>query len=394
MIAEFACADRRPTCAVCRRPAALCYCAHVSPQRTRTEVVVLQHPREARVPLGTLRMVQLSLPEATVRRGVDFSKDLLVRDLCLRQPPPYVLYPGPGAWDLEELAGQSITLIAVDGTWSQAGQLLRKNPVLAALPRVALPPGAPRAYRIRRQPAEHCVSTLEALARALDVLEGPPGHFQELLLRPLRALVEGQLRYSQEHKAYRVRRPRHRTPKPPPPDSAARLHSNWERLVCAQGEANDWPASQLQRPEPEIVQWQACRVATGETFTATVRPRKPLGPCTDYAELPAEVLLAGSGWDAFVEEWRGFVRPDDVLAVWGHFHATLAAKEGLPLPETRIDVRAATSRHFRRRLGTIARCAELLEAQVQAPAETGRCARRLTLLEAVARRLRECSGLA
>jgi hypothetical protein len=339
-------------------------------------------------------MVQLSLPEATVRRGIEFSEDPVVRDLCLQQPPPYVLYPGPGARDVEELAGHPITLIAVDGTWSQARGLLRKNPALAALPRVALSPGPPSAYRIRRQPAEHCVSTLEALARALDILEDSPGTFQEALLQPLHVLVEDQLRYSQKHKAYRARRPRGRTPRPPPPDSAARLQSCWERLVCVQGEVNDWPASELQRPEPEIVEWRACRVASGETFTATVRPRKPLGPCTDYAGIPAEVLLAGSSWDAFVAEWRTYLRPGDVLAVWGHFHATCAEREGLPLPKTRIDVRVAASRQLRRRPGTVARCAELLNAQVHASVETGRCAQRLVALEAVARRLRECSGLA
>lgn len=338
--------------------------------------------------LGTLRMVQLSLPAATVRRGVEFADDPVVGELCNREPQPYVLYPGPGAVDLEELAGRPITLIAIDGTWSQARQLLTRNPALAALPRVAFTPGAPSAYRIRRQPAEHCVSTIEALARALDVLEGTPGRFEEALLRPLHALVAGQLRYSQGHKAYRVRRPRNRPPRPAHPDSAARLRADWERVVCIQGEANDWPASQADRPEPELVQWCARRVATGETFSATIRPRKPIGPCTDYAELSEELLLAGESWDTFAESWRAFSKPDDVLAVWGHFHAGLAATEGLDLAAARIDVRVAASRYLRRRPGSIERCAELVGAQVEEPRAAGRCARRMALLEAVARQLR------
>ncbi|MBL4845852.1 MAG: DTW domain-containing protein [Planctomycetes bacterium] len=168
--------EPRSTCAACRRPGDLCYCVHLSPTQTQTRVVVLQHLREARVPLGTLRMLELSLPEAVIRRGIVFEGDPVVEALYEEQPTPYVLYPGPKARDLSEVAdGPPLTLIAIDGTWAQAKAVLRRNPRLAALPRVAFTPGAPSIYRIRRQPAEHCVSTVEALARALDVLEGPPG---------------------------------------------------------------------------------------------------------------------------------------------------------------------------------------------------------------------------
>lgn len=378
--------EARRKCAACRRPEGWCYCAHVTPTRTRTRVVVLQHPREARVPLGTLRMVQLSLPEAIVRRGVTFSADPVVQDLIASEPRPYVLYPGPEARDLADLqAEEPLTLIAIDGTWAQARSVLRHNPALAALPRVAFSSGAPSVYRIRRQPAAHCVSTIEALARALDLLEAPAGEsrFDEVLLRPLHALVEAQLRCSRERKHYRVCRPRQQRRKPPPLDSALNLRANWDRLVCVQGELNDWPANEPDRPKPEIVVWRACRAATGETFAAIVRPRQRLGDYTPQnVEVPAEVLLAGVRWDAFLEDWRAFSRPDDVLAVWGHFHAAVAAKGGLPLPEARIDVRVAASRAMGRRPGTIERCAETLSLAV-ASDEPGRCARRIEHLRAV-----------
>ncbi len=377
--------ERRATCAACRRPLDLCYCEHVTPTQTRTRVVVLQHPREARVPLGTLRMLELSLPEARIGRGVDFDGDPLVEALYQEQPAPFVLYPGPGAQDLSELPREvPITLIAIDGTWSQAKALLRQNPRLAALPRVAFSPGSPSIYRIRRQPAEHCVSTLEALARALDVLEGPEGRFEEALLAPLRALVSDQLRLTRERPSYRTRRTRGPRPtRPPQPDTAAQLAANWEHLVCVQGEANAWPASHPDPGEPELVQWRALRLATGEEFSATIRPRQALGPDTvSYTEVAPEVFLAGESWESFASRWEAFRRPDDVLASWGYFHSGLAEAAGLP-PE-RIDVRIAAARVLGKRSGRVEQCAERLGVTVEA-AEPGRCARRLALLATIVR---------
>lgn len=329
-------------------------------------------------------MLELSLPEAVIRRGVEFAGDPVVEALYEREPAPYVLYPGPEARDLSELPqGEPITLIAVDGTWSQAKALLRRNPRLAALPRVAFSPGSPSIYRIRRQPAEHCVSTLEALGRALDVLEGPEGYFSQRLQAPLRALVADQLRLTRERPSYRTRRPRGPKPKRVQPDSAAELRASWERLVCAQGEANAWPASDP-RHEAELVQWRALRLATGEEFSATIRPRQPLGPRTpSNAELSPEVLLAGESWESFASRWEAFLRPDDVLTTWGHYHAGLAPD--LALPTQRVDLRIAAARVLGKRSGTVEQCAERLG--ITAGRGEGRCARRIALAEAIARRL-------
>jgi DTW domain-containing protein YfiP len=104
-----------------------------------------------------------------------------------------LLYPGEGAADLAttRLPGP-IALVVVDDTWPQAKKRERENPELAALPRYAFRPAAPSAYRVRREPDEAFVSTIEALARVLGALEGHTERFRSLL-EPFRAMVDTQL---------------------------------------------------------------------------------------------------------------------------------------------------------------------------------------------------------
>ena len=70
---------RRSVCARCRRPPVVCYCAVLPSLPARTRVLLLQHPRERHVAIGTARMAHLALPSSTLRMGVDFSRDEVVR---------------------------------------------------------------------------------------------------------------------------------------------------------------------------------------------------------------------------------------------------------------------------------------------------------------------------
>ena len=54
--------DPRPTCHRCLRPLSVCWCADLAPLETRTRVVFLQHPCEARVAIGTARIGRLPVP--------------------------------------------------------------------------------------------------------------------------------------------------------------------------------------------------------------------------------------------------------------------------------------------------------------------------------------------
>ena len=159
-------------------------------------MLLLQHPRERDVPIGTARLAHLCLPGSELRVGVDFDDDARLHAVLADSRDAYLLFPGPRAIDVAAVkpAGP-ITLVVVDGTWWQARKLLRRNAMLAALPQIRFTPSAPSNYRIRKEPAEHCVATVEALAQVLGALEGDPERFAALR-RPFDAMIDTQLHYA------------------------------------------------------------------------------------------------------------------------------------------------------------------------------------------------------
>jgi len=368
-------AEPRAVCGRCRRPQSVCWCDKLPHLPTRTRVVILQHPREREVGIGTARMAHLALPDSILRVGVDFSDDEVVRAL---PADSWLLFPGPGARDVRELhSGGPLTLVVVDGTWSQARSLVRRNPRLAALPRIAFSPRRPSGYhRIRREPADFCVSTIEALAEVLDVLEPERGPF-EPLLAPFRAMVDRQEWFAAEVGAHRHKP---KQPRPPRPTLGQRLAAEGARLLCVHGEANGWPAHHPDRQEPELVQLCAERPATGERFESVIAPRRPLAPATaQHLELSEARLQGGVSIGECRRAWESFARPDDVMVCWGNFYTRLAADEGIALPRRRFDLRGELGA-LRVRGGTLESCREQLGAPLVEPSLGGRGGRRLSAL--------------
>jgi DTW domain-containing protein YfiP len=168
----------RETCLRCLRPADFCYCDLLPAIASRTKVVLLQHPREARLAICSAWLTHLALPGSELYRGVRFDDDVRVREVAA-MPGAALLFPGDGAVEAHARAGDPPSVLVVfDGTWRQARKMLRANPALAALPRIALAPARASAYgALRREPSEVCLSTAEAVALALGVLERDPARF-------------------------------------------------------------------------------------------------------------------------------------------------------------------------------------------------------------------------
>ena len=200
------------------------------------------------MPIGTARMASLCLPQAELHVGVHWTGEQLAGALGDPARPPILLYPGPGARDiLRDPPRGPVTLVVVDGTWSQARTVVRDNPVLQALPRYAFATPEPSHYRIRREPRAEYVSTIEALMHVLGVLEGDPARFRRLL-DPLRAMVDAQLACQASSPRRAGVRQVHR-PRPPRRLVPEAIAGRFDDLVCVVGEANAWPYDGRQRPD-------------------------------------------------------------------------------------------------------------------------------------------------
>lgn len=154
----------------------------------RTEVVVLMHVREYEKPTNTGRLVPWMLPNASILlRGTP--DDIPVPDDDTR--PTFVLHPDAERELRREDALANPRLLFPDGTWAQARRMLGRDPALAGATRVRLPPGGPGIYALRKDVRPLHLSTLEAVARSVGVLEGEP--YERAMTDVLAMLVERML---------------------------------------------------------------------------------------------------------------------------------------------------------------------------------------------------------
>lgn len=147
-------------------------CADVREVRPRTEVVIVRHLRESWKSTGTARAASLAMPSL---KCLDYGEDTQPAGAALEgelvSPGTYVLFPSAPVveWPVPDLK----RLIVLDGTWRQTRRMFHRLPTLHALPRLALPSKTETVLRLRETTFADARSTLEAIADALTLIEGP-----------------------------------------------------------------------------------------------------------------------------------------------------------------------------------------------------------------------------
>jgi DTW domain-containing protein YfiP len=183
---------RTPRCSACRLPEPLCAC-HLLPRlAVRARVVLFLHRREVISSTNTGRLAAQMLEGAEMRElGRDPAEGV---GAALPAGRRLVLFPREGARELtaEDGAGEGgepVVLLVPDGTWGAARRMMHRVPELAGAEVVTLPAAAgPSRYRLRSSEREGALCTLEAVARALGILEGEA--VEGALMGALEAFVE------------------------------------------------------------------------------------------------------------------------------------------------------------------------------------------------------------
>ena len=171
--------SQRDLCLACNRSRATCFCGFVTPFNTNTRFVLLMHDKEYKhQKTGTGRMTKRALVNAEIIMGVDFSANHRLNELLADERYfPVVLFPGKGSINLSETKdfvvpnSKQLLILVIDGTWRLAKRIMRLSINLQALPKISFTPRALSRFRIKKQPADHCVSTIEAVYNLLDLLD-------------------------------------------------------------------------------------------------------------------------------------------------------------------------------------------------------------------------------
>lgn len=187
------------SCEKCRRPTVACVCDRTATYATEKRVLILQHPQEQDMLLGTAQLLVASLPKAQVVVGLSWRN--LAHALGEEEANPRrwaVLFPdreaqgaqvtgrGGKVVDPKSLEG----IVVLDGTWSKAKTLWWRNAWLLKLNRLSLVPKEPSIYgKLRAEPRREYVSTLESVAAALTLCGEPP-EIEAGLRRVFRTLVQ------------------------------------------------------------------------------------------------------------------------------------------------------------------------------------------------------------
>jgi DTW domain-containing protein YfiP len=165
-------------CARCLFAAPACVCAHIPVVATRTRIVIVRHKLERHRSSNSGRLAHLALANSELVEYGDGVAPLLPREGA------WLVFP-EGAAEVAEPPPRA--LIVLDATWSQARRMYRKLDALRGLPLLRLPERAVGAARMRESPGGGRVSTIEAIAEALRVVEG--GEAPQVLERVFAAAV-------------------------------------------------------------------------------------------------------------------------------------------------------------------------------------------------------------
>ena len=207
----------RTKCYNCFRPMSSCMCKYIRPIQTKTKFVILMHTHEfKKIKNGTGHFTHLSLINSELYVETSFQNHKAVNALLTDENNNcYVLYPGEDSIVLNEdplpqVEKQNVVFL-IDSTWHNAKKLLRDSPNIQALPKVSFEHTKNSGFKIKEQPMDLCLSTIESTHCVLELLtlngsENLNSVELDGFLEPFRKMVEYQVKCtSLENKSPRFR---------------------------------------------------------------------------------------------------------------------------------------------------------------------------------------------
>ncbi len=138
-------------------------------------------------------MAHRGLKNSTLLIGEDFMENEQLKALILKRKT-YLLYPYEYAIEIQtiqnELKDRQVNFVILDGTWKKARKILHLNTFLQELPMVKINPLNKSNYKIRKQPSDKGLSTIESIAEVFAQLENQS---IDNLMAPFHFVIEKQI---------------------------------------------------------------------------------------------------------------------------------------------------------------------------------------------------------
>lgn len=184
-------------CSGCGLNPDLCLCAEIPRLTLKTKLCLIIHHRELKRTTNTGRLALKSLTHSEMRiRGEKGKGTLDLSDLLVPSFRTILFYPCDEAQELtREFVDQSalpIQLLVPDGNWRQASKVSIRHPELQHIERVKITSRNTATQHLRVEHFDEGMSTLEAIAHALGIIEGP--EIKEILLKLYQLKLERTLK--------------------------------------------------------------------------------------------------------------------------------------------------------------------------------------------------------
>lgn len=150
-------------------------CEFISPIDTKTKFVILMHPKEYRkTKNGTGHFTNKSLKNSEIFIGINFTNHKKINQILNdKNNECYILYPSENSIKLNSQKLESkknIVLFIIDSTWSCSKKILKESENLKSLKNISFESDRISNFRIKEQPKDYCLSTIESTQFVLELL--------------------------------------------------------------------------------------------------------------------------------------------------------------------------------------------------------------------------------
>ncbi len=164
------------------------------------------HPKEfKKIKNGSGHLTHLSLNNSKLFIGIDFTNHKEINEI-IDTYNSFVLYPSEDAINISnelprlEDSDKDMAIFLIDSTWACSKKMLKESKNLNRLNYISFDNTKLSQFKIKEQPAEYCLSTIESTLRVLELLnrwdvENISQKGFDNFLNPFEKMIEYQLSY-------------------------------------------------------------------------------------------------------------------------------------------------------------------------------------------------------